>query len=212
MNEKTGKSIVIPIDSVKLEGILSAPEKAKGIVVFAHGAGSSRLSPRNNFVASILNEHNLGTLLFDLLTEEEDSVYENRFDIPLITNRLVEATKWFKNSEHYKNYNIGYFGSSTGAAAALEAAAVLSKDIKAVVSRGGRPDLSEHLSEVISPTLLIVGGEDHAVIEYNQEAYNLLQAEKHIEIVGGATHLFEEEGALEKVANLASDWFVKHIS
>jgi len=204
------KIVKIPADSVNLEGSLVIPEGAKAIVLFAHGSGSSRFSPRNNFVAEVLQKAGLATLLFDLLTEEEDRVYETRFNIELLVERLKIATKWLKAEESTKDLKIGYFGSSTGAAAALQAAA--SVEINAVVSRGGRPDLAmEYLDKVTAPTLLIVGGNDTAVIEMNQSALLSLKTEKELEIVPGATHLFEESGALEKVADLATTWFKKHL-
>lgn len=207
------QTINIPIDSIELEGILVIPEGARGLVIFSHGAGSSRLSPRNNYVADVLNKADIATLLFDLLTEEEDRVYENRFDIPKLTKRLITVTEWTQKQEELKKMNIGYFGSSTGAASALNAAAALSKQIKAVVSRGGRPDLSmEYLPDVKAPTLLIVGGLDDRVIEMNEEALAALKSERKLEIVPGATHLFEEPGTLEQVAKLASDWFQNHLT
>ena len=201
------KSVKIKIDSIVLEGILNLPKKAKGIVIFAHGSGSSRFSPRNNFVAGVLQKAGLGTLLFDLLTEEEDTIYENRFNIDLIAKRLTSATKWF--SKEHKNFKIGYFGASTGTAAALQSAAEMNVD--AIVSRGGRPDLARNLAKVKAPTLLIVGGYDDVVIELNKKAYEKIKAEKKLTIVPRATHLFEEPGALEKVADLAKEWFVKYL-
>lgn len=204
--------VKIPADSVEMEAMLEIPKGAKGIVLFAHGSGSGRLSPRNNFVANILQDNNLATLLMDLLTKEEDEIYENRFNIELLTERLMAATRWLQKQKETKKLIIGYFGSSTGATAALEAAAKLGSLIKAVVSRGGRPDLAKKvLNKVKTPTLLIVGGNDFGVIELNQEAYDLLEIEKKLEIIPGATHLFEEPGALEKVAHLAAEWFKKHL-
>lgn len=204
-------SISIPIDSVLLEGNLEIPKEAKGIVIFAHGSGSSRLSPRNIFVAQELQKAGLGTLLFDLLTSEEDEIYKNRFNIDLIASRLKAATDWFLKQPSAKGRRFGYFGSSTGAAAALQTAADLPKETGAIVSRGGRPDLAKNLSRVKAPTLLIVGGNDVGVIELNREAYELLQCEKELAIVPGATHLFEEKGALEKVSEIAAEWFRKHL-
>lgn len=205
--------ISIQVGSVELQGILSIPENAKGLVVFAHGAGSGRLSPRNNYVADVLNEAQIATLLFDLLTEEEDEIYENRFDIPLLTDRLLFVTKWVQEQKDTKDLKLGYFGASTGAASALEAAAELGNQIKAVVSRGGRPDLAiANLPKVKSPTLLIVGGDDGVVIDMNQRAHAALQSEKRLEIVPGATHLFEEPGTLEKVAELATEWFKRYLT
>lgn len=209
----SGKTIQIPINSIKLEGILVVPRNAKGLVVFAHGAGSSRLSPRNNFVAKEIQKVGLGTLLFDLLTEEEDEIYENRFDIPLLAERLKTATEWIKKQKETKGLNIGYFGSSTGAAAAIIGAADIGPEIKAVVSRGGRPDLAgDSLPKLDSPTLLMVGGNDDMVIELNQEAYDKMQCKKELKIIPGATHLFEEPGTLEEVAILAAKWFKGHLA
>jgi len=204
------KLVHIPADSVKLEGALNLPQDSKAIVMFAHGSGSSRHSPRNKFVAGELNKAGLGTLLFDLLTEKEDEIYKTRFNIELLTDRLKTATKWLM--KQHKNMKIGYFGSSTGAASALEAAAYFGEQIGAVVSRGGRPDLADKsLPKVTSPTLLIVGGNDFGVIELNEGAYNLLKCEKKLVIVPGATHLFEEEGALEQVAELVMSWFKTYL-
>lgn len=208
----TPKNITIQINSISLEGNLSIPENSKGVVIFAHGTGSSRFSPRNNFVSSELNKIEIGTLLFDLLTKDEDTKYENRFNIPLLSNRLMKATSWFINEYKNQNFKIGYFGASTGAAAALIAASELGKTISCVVSRGGRPDLAKgYISKVISPTLLIVGGKDDVVIKLNQEVFKLLNVEKGLEIIEGATHLFEEPGTLEKVSSLASNWFKKYL-
>ena len=206
------KVIQIPIGPIKLEGMLVIPDCAKGLVIFAHGAGSSRLSPRNNFVAEELQKAGLGTLLFDLLTEEEDEIYENRFDIPLLADRLNAVTGWIKKQKEAKNLIIGYFGASTGAAAAIIGAADIGPYIKAVVSRGGRPDLAgDSLPKIQSPTLLIVGGDDDAVIVLNQEAYDLMNCKKELKIVPGATHLFEEPGTLEEAAGLAAEWFKKYL-
>jgi len=207
------KLVKIPIDSVFLEGMLCLPEGAKGVVLFAHGSGSSRLSPRNNFVAGVLRKAGIGTLLFDLLTEEEDMVYSTRFDIDLLTERLILASNWLKNQPQSKGLRIGYFGASTGAAAALQAAAKADLPIFAIVSRGGRPDLAmPHLSKVKAPTLLIVGGFDEPVIGLNQQAYDELAGEKELVIVPDATHLFEEPGTLEEVARLAAEWFIRHLA
>lgn len=202
--------------SVTITGNLEIPEGARGVVVFAHGSGSSRFSPRNTYVAGLLNKRGFGTLLIDLLTVEEESVDQYtgqyRFDIDLLTQRLVDATTWLKKSSLTQKLSIGYFGASTGAAAALNAAAKLPNDIKAVVSRGGRPDLSkEHLAQVKASTLLIVGGDDTEVLEMNQKALTLIRVEKKLEVVPGATHLFEEPGKLEEAAELAIDWFTKHL-
>jgi putative phosphoribosyl transferase len=206
------KLVQIPIDSVLLEGALAIPEHAQGLVVFAHGSGSSRLSPRNNFVAQVLHRAGIGTLLMDLLTEQEDAVYETRFDIQLLTDRLLLATRWLQKQADTRHLTIGYFGASTGAAAALKAAAALGSSIGAVVSRGGRPDLAEEaLLHVQSPTLLIVGGNDKAVLQLNREAFVKLPGEKELVIVPGATHLFEESGALEEVAREAAQWFARYL-
>src|SRR5437868_6215379 len=199
-----------------LSGNLTIPENATGLVLFAHGSGSSRHSPRNQFVAHAINDAGLGTLLFDLLTQEEEATdtwtREHRFNIGLLAQRLVHATKWAKQQEETRDLRIGYFGSSTGGAAALVAATELPQDIGAVVSRGGRPDLAgDALPKVKAPTLLIVGGNDDIVIELNEMARDQMRCEVKLEIVPGATHLFEEPGTLEKVATLASDWFVNHI-
>jgi dienelactone hydrolase len=209
-------SLKIPCGKVILDGDLVIPQNAKAVVLFAHGSGSSRKSPRNRFVAGVLQKSGLATLLFDLLTREEETednlTRALRFDIPLLAKRLQEATSWVKKQKSYKDFSIGYFGASTGAAAALIAAAK-DLDVKAVVSRGGRPDLAkEHLPIVKAPTLLIVGGDDFDVITLNSQALALLTCEKKLEIVPGATHLFEEPGTLEKVADLASLWFCKNLS
>src|SRR5437899_1845125 len=199
-----------------LPGDLTIPEGAAGLLLFAHGSGSSRHSPRNQFVARTLNRAGVGTLLFDLLTPEEEAldIYtrEHRFNVGLLAERLMHATKWAGQQKETRDLRIGYFGSSTGGAAALVAAAELPQDVGAVVSRGGRPDLAgDALPKVEVPTLLIVGGRDDIVIELNEQARDHMRCEVKMEIVPGATHLFEEPGALEKVAQLASDWFVNHI-
>lgn len=202
----------INIGIVSLKGMLKIPKGAKGLVLFAHGSGSGRISPRNNFVARLLQDAGIGTLLIDLLTEEEDAMYETRFNIPLLTDRLVAISAWLKKNPDTKNLSIGLFGASTGAAAALKVAAKQDIKICAVVSRGGRPDLAgEVLDQVKSPTLLIVGGNDFGVIELNESAYGKLQCEKKLEIVEGATHLFEEPGTLEEVARLATEWFKRYL-
>lgn len=204
--------VQIPTDSVILEGVLDIPEGSRGVVIFAHGSGSSRHSPRNKYVAQVIRDAGAGTLLFDLLTREEDTAYENRFNIALLKDRLKVATGWFQNQPEAQNLKIGYFGSSTGAAAAFMAAADLGTAIAAVVSRGGRPDLAEQsLAQVKAPTLLIVGGHDYTVLSLNQHALGLIRAEKALEIISGATHLFEEPGALEKVALLAARWFNRYL-
>src|SRR2546421_1570030 len=213
----TMDEVRIPAGRAMLDGNLTLKDQTKALVLFAHGSGSSRHSPRNQFVARTLNEAGLATLLFDLLTPEEESVdlytREHRFDIGLLAERLVYATKWAKQQKQMADLKIGYFGSSTGGAAALVAAAELPDEIGAVVSRGGRPDLAgEALPNVKAPTLLIVGGEDHVVIELNEQARAQMKCEVKIDIVPGATHLFEEPGALETVAKLASDWFVNRLA
>ncbi len=198
-----------------LSGNLTIPKNAVALVLFAHGSGSSRHSPRNQFVARTLNDAGLGTLLFDLLTPDEEATdmytREHRFNISLLAERLVHATKWAKKQEQTRNLRLGYFGSSTGAAAALVAAAETAQDVGAIVSRGGRPDLAGNaLPKVQAPTLLIVGGNDDIVIELNEMARDQMRCEVKLEIIPGATHLFEEPGALERVAQLASDWFSLH--
>ncbi|HVV69009.1 MAG TPA: dienelactone hydrolase family protein [Gammaproteobacteria bacterium] len=207
------KLIEIQLEDVILEGMLSLPKDAKGLVVFAHGSGSSRLSPRNNYVASVLRTAGLGTLLIDLLTAEEDEVYATRFDIELLTERLLAIVLWLKTQKSAQFLPIGLFGASTGAAAALKVAASQEVNISAVVSRGGRPDLAlDELPRVMAPTLLIVGGNDFGVIELNQQAYSALSGVRKMEIVPGATHLFEEPGTLEKVSELTAAWFLKYFS
>lgn len=202
----------IPVNGVAIEGLLVVPQGAKGLVLFAHGSGSSRLSPRNNFVAQELQQTGLATLLMDLLTKEEDAASANRFDIELLTWRLERATQWAMEQPRCRGLDIGYFGASTGAAAALNAAATFGAAIGAVVSRGGRPDLAlTALAAVQAPTLLIVGALDHEVITLNRQAYENLKAEKHLAIVKGATHLFEEPGTLPEVARLAAHWFKRHL-
>ena len=207
--------VQIQAGQAALSGNLHIPDGAAVLVLFAHGSGSSRHSPRNQFVARTLNNAGLATLLFDLLTPEEESIDartgEFRFNIGLLAERLVHATKWAKQQEQTRDLRIGYFGSSTGGGAALAAAAEVPDDVGAVVSRGGRPDLGdEALPKVQAPTLLIVGGNDDVVIELNEQARDRMRCEVKLEIVPGATHLFEEPGALEKVAKLASDWFLLH--
>ncbi|MDB5405192.1 MAG: dienelactone hydrolase-like enzyme [Rhodospirillales bacterium] len=203
---------------VILEGNLTLPEQACGIVLFAHGSGSSRHSPRNRHVARLLNEGRLATLLVDLLTWEEEAVDRRtahlRFDIDLLAERLIGATDWLTEQPETSNLRVGYFGASTGAAAALVAAAIRPQVVGAVVSRGGRPDLagSEALVRVQAPTLLIVGGNDEPVIALNRTAYVQLRCEKRLVIVPGATHLFEEPGTLDEVARLARCWFERHLS
>src|SRR5580704_17963236 len=198
-----------------LSGNLTIPEDTIALVLFAHGSGSSRHSPRNQFVARTLNDAGLATLLFDLLTPDEEEIdtytREHRFNIGLLAERLVYATKWAKQQEQTRNLRVGYFGSSTGATAALVAAAEIPQDVGAIVSRGGRPDLAgDALPRVQAPTLLIIGGYDDVVIRLNKEALAELRCERELKIVPGATHLFEEPGALEVVARLAADWFRRH--
>ncbi len=203
----------IKVDGVVLEGILSVPGGASGIVLFVHGSGSSRFSPRNAFVAKELQKAGIATLLIDLLTEKEDEVYETRFNIGLLTERLGRVFRWLGDESGTKDLAVGLFGASTGAAAALILAARLGKKVAAVVSRGGRPDLAiDELGKVEASTLLIVGGEDHGVIELNEQALAALRGEKKLEIVPGATHLFEESGALERVAALATKWFARFLT
>jgi len=202
----------IQADSLQLEGMLSIPRGAKGVALFAHGSGSSRHSKRNNYVASVLRASGIGTLLFDLLSVKEAQDRRNVFDIDLLARRLLCATERIRADPKTKSLKIGYFGASTGAAAALKASTFTDVDIMAIVSRGGRPDMGgSALQKVKSPTLLIVGGNDLGVIELNKEAYDQLRCEKAIKIIPGATHLFEEPGTLEETARLASEWFKKHI-
>lgn len=205
--------IHINADHVRLEGMLSIPQDAKGLVLFVHGSGSSRLSPRNIYVASVLQESAVATLLIDLLSQEEDEVYATRFDIDLLTERVLTITTWLQKNSLTKSLLLGYFGASTGAAAAIKAAANLGKKtVSAVVSRGGRPDLAENaLEQVVSPTLLIVGGDDTEVIGLNEMAFKRLHCIKKLEIVSSATHLFEEPGTLEEVAKLATQWFLTYL-
>lgn len=207
------QEVLIPAAKVSLPGTATIPAGASGIVAFAHGSGSSRHSPRNQYVASVLHEHGIATLLFDLLTPQEDRTYETRFDIALLTERLLAAVAWLEDNRETKGMKIGCFGASTGAAAALQAAA-LNTGIAAVVSRGGRPDLAgpQALTSVRAPTLLIVGGRDDGVIDLNRQAYELLRCEKKLEIVPGATHLFEEPGTLESAAEHAARWFEQHLA
>ena len=208
MGANVNSIVTVSVDGVELNGELTVPDGATGLVLFAHGSGSSRHSPRNNFVAERVRACGVGTLLFDLLTEAEDRTYETRFDIPLLTDRLVGATRWVRSREDTADLKIGYFGSSTGSAAALRAAARPETEIAAVVSRGGRVDMAEDvLDRVSAATLFIVGGNDHPVLEWNREAHELLAGEKSLEVVENASHLFEEPGALETVADHAGKWF-----
>jgi dienelactone hydrolase len=203
----------IPLASVTLKGDLIVPENAIGIVIFSHGSGSSRFSSRNKMVAELIQQHHIGTFLFDLLTEEEDEINENRFNIDLLSDRLIATTQWLMEQESNKELPIGYFGASTGAASALRAAAHFKEKIKAVVSRGGRPDLAiSDLPQVTAPTLLIVGSLDTTVITMNKIAYDTLEAPKEMKIVEAATHLFEEPGKLQEVSDLAIDWYKKHLT
>jgi putative phosphoribosyl transferase len=209
--DDTRTEVVIPLGPVRLGGTLTLPPSPRGIVLFAHGSGSSRHSPRNTFVAGVLVGAGIGTLLFDLLTVGEDRDYATRFDIGLLSQRLAGATRWLRTDAALAALPLGYFGASTGAAAALVAAAEEGGGIAAVVSRGGRPDLAgaQSLARVVAPTLLVVGGEDDVVIELNRAAYTHLRCEKELRIVPGATHLFEEPGTLEAVADLAAGWFTR---
>lgn len=209
-------AVQIPIHGATLEGELTIPAQATGIVLFAHGSGSSRFSPRNRFVADVLHQAQVGTLLFDLLTAEEEEIdartRELRFDIPMLAGRLVEIARWVRQQPSLHGLHIGYFGASTGGGAALMAAAELGDVIGAVVSRGGRPDLAgEALPRVRAPTLLLVGDLDVPVIGMNQWAYDRMTCEKQLTLIRGATHLFEEPGTLEEVAGLAADWFRRHL-
>ena len=206
------EEVMVMAGSVRLEGHLTRPENATGVVVFAHGSGSSRHSPRNRYVAALLNEAGLATLLFDLLTVEEELDRANVFDISMLAHRLVDVTTWLRTQTDLANLPVGYFGASTGAGAALWAAAEPEADIAAVVSRGGRPDLAgARLAEVAAPTLLIVGGHDEVVIELNRQAQARLRCENRLVVVPGATHLFEEAGTLQVAAEVARDWFTGHL-
>jgi putative phosphoribosyl transferase len=208
--------VKVTLGPITLEGNLTLPQGATGVILFAHGSGSSRHSPRNRYVAQVLNEAHLGTLLVDLLTVDEEAIdsrtEELRFDIGLLTRRLLGVTDWVVRSADTRPLRIGYFGASTGAAAALAAAAEHSHEVGAVVSRGGRPDLvGGAIANVGAPTLLIVGGNDVPIVRVNRSAFEQLRCEKQLAIVPGATHLFEESGALERVARLARDWFGRHL-
>jgi pimeloyl-ACP methyl ester carboxylesterase len=213
MNATLSQLVQISADTGFLEGMLELPPNAQGVVVFAHGSGSSRLSPRNNFVAEKLREGGVGTLLVDLLMVDEEAVYETRFDIPLLTRRLTIVAQWISESRAASDLPLGLFGASTGAAAAIRLAASDRQNIAAVVSRGGRPDLagSAALQSVRAPTLLIVGAEDHAVVGLNRAAYHELRCEKELELIPGATHLFEEPGTLSRAGHLARRWFERHL-
>lgn len=203
--------IEISVQNIALNGVLELPSRTKSLVVFAHGSGSGRYSERNSLVALGLQKSGIGTLLFDLLTDKEDDVYENRFDMELLTDRLIAVTKWCFEDEKTKELNIGYYGSSTGAAAALSSAAYWGTKIKALVSRGGRPDLAMDVLDLIeAPTLFIVGGNDKELVALNRQAYQKMGCVKKIEVIPGATHLFEEYGAMEKVSDLTTQWFLKY--
>jgi putative phosphoribosyl transferase len=205
--------VTIPSGAAGMEGMLDLPAAPHGVVLFAHGSGSSRLSPRNNYVASFLREAGFGTLLLDLLTAHEDSLTENRFDIGLLTTRLADAVAWLRLHPAAAGLPLGLFGASTGAAAAVQLAAIC-PSVSAVVSRGGRPDLAGHsaLARVRVPTLLIVGGDDQVVLRLNRKALAELQCEKELTVIPGATHLFEEPGTLVEVARLAAAWFTRHLA
>lgn len=208
--------VMIPSDSVQLEGALTIPPDAQGVVIFAHGSGSSHRSPRNQKVAEFLSHHGFGTLLFDLLTRcEEANDFDAclRFDIPLLTNRLVTATRWVAQIPAARDLPLVFFGASTGGAAALCASVELGTQVHAIVMRGGRPDLAgDALENVTAPTLLLVGGWDDVVIQLNYAAFDRMRCEKHLEIIPRATHLFDEPGALEKVSELAQMWFFTHLT
>lgn len=212
LEQSAEQTIVLKTNGISLEGILGMPHEAQGVILFAHGSGSSRFSPRNNFVARVLRKHSLATLLIDLLTTGEDQTYENRFDIELLTQRLASVAQWIKSDFRTRDLPLGLFGASTGAASALRLAAWLGKGVFAVVSRGGRPDMAEDfLPQVTAPTLFIVGGNDDVVLELNRLAWEQLRSEKDLIVIQGATHLFEEPGTLEAVADKASEWFTRHL-
>ena len=216
VEEEEENAVRIPVDKTTIEGNLVLPPHAKGVVLFAHGSGSGRFSPRNQYVAKVLNQAGIATLLIDLLTKQEEEedlqTGQFRFDINLLAQRLIGATEWLRKNPRTKNLAFGYFGASTGAAAALISAAKLPEGIKAVVSRGGRPDLAwDYIPNVKAPTLFIVGGNDTVVIDLNKKALKNFSAQKKLEIVPGASHLFEETGKLEEVAKLAASWFSKYL-
>ncbi|MET0963745.1 MAG: alpha/beta hydrolase [Noviherbaspirillum sp.] len=214
MEKYTGQEVEIASGQVKITGTLSVTPASAGVVLFAHGSGSGRFSVRNNFVADALHEAGMGTLLIDLLTEEEDRNFETRFDIPLLTQRLADAGAWLAEQQSTRLLPVGLFGASTGAAAALRVAAMPGSRVAVLVSRGGRPDLAGRpaLEAVRAPTLFIVGGEDHDVLILNRDAYLLMHCEKRLEVVPGATHLFPEPGRIEDVAMIASSWFSSHFA
>ncbi|MBT8263035.1 MAG: dienelactone hydrolase family protein [Bacteroidia bacterium] len=202
------QAVTIKLGDINLKGDLIIPENPAGIVLFSHGSGSSRLSPRNNYVAEVLQGNGLATLLFDLLTEEEERINHMRFDIDLLTRRLIGATKWIKELPETNTLPIGYFGASIGAASALRAAAFFKDEVSVVVSRGGRPDLAmKEVDKVTASTLLIVGGNDELVIKFNKKAFQQMQCDAKLEIIPGASHLFAEPGALEQVAKISANWF-----
>jgi dienelactone hydrolase len=207
------ETVAIPADDVVLRGTLTMPSNTRGLVIFAHGSGSSRLSPRNRAVAEGLNKVGLATLLFDLLTDDEADDRRLVFDVPFLGARLIAATEWARSQPHAKALSLGYFGASTGSAAALWAAAEPRSDVRAIVSRGGRPDLVDaRLEHVGAPTLLIVGGHDGTVLELNREAAGRMRCHHRVEVIPGATHLFEEPGALERVGHLAAAWLLRYLS
>jgi putative phosphoribosyl transferase len=209
----TDLDVTVPVRGAEVSGHLTVPDGARGIVVFAHGSGSSRHSPRNRFVAGVLNEAGLGTLLFDLLTPEEELDRANVFDIPLLAHRLVEVTEWLGQQAGHRDAAVGYFGASTGAGAALWAAAEPGAVVRAVVSRGGRPDLAAaRLGDVRAPTLLIVGGNDDVVLGLNRDAQARMRCKTELRVVPGASHLFEEPGTLDAAARAARDWFIEHLT
>jgi pimeloyl-ACP methyl ester carboxylesterase len=204
--------IIIPLGDIEIKGNLNIPSDARALIIFSHGSGSSRFSRRNNYVAALLNKSKIATLLTDLLTEDEDEIYENRFDVELLTQRLVSVTNYVSNLHELQNLPIGYFGASTGAASAFMASARYKNKIKAIVSRGGRLDLAgAYLQFVTAPTLLIVGSLDPTVMSLNERAFRQLCCTKELDIVNGATHLFEEPHKLDEVAELAAKWFTKYL-
>jgi len=213
MKKEIGENVFIPVGSVTLEGRLEVPENADRMIIFSHGSGSSRFSPRNKYVAELLNEKGMATLLVDLLTSRESIANAARFDISLLTQRLAAVTHWIRAQPVFRNYHLGFFGASTGAASALGAASLMPGIVNAVVSRGGRPDLAlRALPFVQSPVLLITGSLDDEVTELNQQAFDRLSCKKELVVIEGATHLFEEPGKLQEVAEIAGEWFQKHLS
>lgn len=213
MKNVKDQNIEIPVDSIYLSAILNIPNNAKGIVLFAHGSGSSRLSPRNNYVARSLQRANIATLLLDLLTPTEDLEYESRFDIDLLAKRLESAAGWAMAQPVSSGLKLGFFGASTGSAAAIKASVGLENKVSALVSRGGRVDLAaSELLEYKVPTLLVIGGNDREVLELNEKVYDKIDSAKKLEVVLGASHLFEEEGTLEEVSRLATEWFENYFT